>query len=64
MKTITWTFIIALVIGVMMLSGCSATNTARMIKNGSYSGAGLEERLTNCLVDALDPSNRGSGCHR
>jgi len=56
-----------------MLSGClSHTNTGRNIivgantykhlTSGSYHGAGLEERVGNCIKDIFDPSNRGSGC--
>lgn len=57
----------------LMLSGClSHTNTGRNIivgantykhlSGGSYHGAGLEERVGNCIRDIFDPSNRGSGC--
>ncbi len=57
----------------LMLSGClSHTETGRQIivgantykhlTGGSYHGAGLEERMGNCIKDIFDPSNRGSGC--
>lgn len=56
-----------------MLSGCLAHNSTgrtiiqsanayKHLTGGSYHGAGLEERVGNCIRDVLDPSNRGSGC--
>jgi predicted small secreted protein len=67
--------IILLVAVGMMLSGCLAhtstgrdiikgANTVRILTNGSYHGAGLEERVSNCVKDIFDTNNRGSGCHQ
>ena len=47
---------IALIGLVLMLGGCAMTP-------GSWTRAGINEKFTNCLVDALDPQNRGSGCN-
>lgn len=47
---------IAIIMLAMTLGGCAMTP-------GSWTRAGINEKLTNCLVDALDPQNRGSGCN-
>ena len=41
---------------VSSLSACS-------IHMNSLNRAGIAEKLTNCVTDALDPQNRGSGCN-
>ncbi len=65
MKTIT-----IIILG-LMLSGCNTTtgrtviqtaNGIKFLTGGSFHGAGLEERTSNCIKDIFDPSNRGSGC--
>jgi len=62
-----------LLIGLMLLTtACSQTtgqkviigyNTYKGLTSGSYHGAGLEERVSNCVKDIFDPNNRGSGCN-
>jgi predicted MFS family arabinose efflux permease len=48
----------------LMLGACSNTiktvNTGRAIQG--LSKAGITESATNCVMDILDPSNRGSRC--
>lgn len=56
----------------LALVGCGTTgqtaikgaNTVRALNSGSYSGAGLNERVTNCLIAAVDTNNRGGPCSR
>jgi len=47
-----------LLIGLMLL-----TTAYKGLTSGSYHGAGLEERVSNCVKDIFDPNNRGSGCN-
>jgi hypothetical protein len=63
---------LAIVAMALLLGACSQTtgqnvivgiNTYKALTSGSYHGAGLEERVSNCVKDVFDPSNRGSGCN-
>lgn len=63
---------VLLVAASLSLTGCatmtaqdviSGVNTYRMLSGGPYYGANLAARVQNCMVDAIDPQNRGSGCN-
>tara|TARA_B100001057_G_scaffold423808_1_gene446185 strand:- start:353 stop:583 length:231 start_codon:yes stop_codon:yes gene_type:complete len=63
---------IGLAVGVVLVltTGCSGPgvsghNTIKVINaTKGFSKDGLVENMYNCAKDALDTSNRGSGCHR
>tara|TARA_B100000780_G_C21055247_1_gene423924 strand:+ start:564 stop:767 length:204 start_codon:yes stop_codon:yes gene_type:complete len=55
-----------------VLTGCGAMQgqdfaragaSIKYLSGSSTSRAGLNESMMNCLRDAIDPMNRGSGCN-
>ena len=63
---------VLLILALTALGGCATQNYQTIIKGantyryatgGSFSQAGINESMTNCLRDILDPSNRGSRCN-
>jgi hypothetical protein len=63
--------ILLILTSVLVLNGCATQNYKSVIQGanayryatgGSFSRAGLNEQMRNCLKDAFDPSNRGSRC--
>ena len=47
------------------VAGLSGKDTIKVINaTRGFSSDGLVENMYNCAKDALDTSNRGSGCHR
>ena len=58
-----------LLASLILLGGCATqdvivgANTYRALTGGSYHGAGLNERITNCIYDKIDVVNRGSRCN-
>ena len=58
-----------LLVMVVLLGGCASqdviksANAYRALTSGSYHGAGLNERVTNCIYDKIDVVNRGSRCN-
>ena len=53
-----------------VLSGCNINlqgqqlfQNMKYLSGSSTSRAGLNESMMNCLRDAIDPMNRGSGCN-
>ena len=60
-------------VALVLLPACSTTtgqtgiqtvNLVRSIGSGSYSGAGLNERVLNCFMASVDTNNRGGPCSR
>ena len=65
--------LLSLLIVCISVSGCNLHiqghefqkmgSTYKYLSGPSTSRAGLSESFVNCLTDAFDPMNRGSGCN-